>query len=130
MGNPIKLPKNYQDMSIRELTEIKIAMLERIEEIRTHLNNAQKLPVKPETGFGSASWRDRANKARKSYERDIMRVNAALKDKAPAIEQAQATAIHQHRAIGDAFMRVSRRILTESLYDGIMQEAKEEISNG
>lgn len=117
---------------------------------------ARNNPTMAPGRFGSADWHSRARRAQDYYRRDIDRVHEQLHNLAATeqnnvsarqaatternnvsarqattternnVSTRQATVITREAKINAAFRRLARQRLTETLYEGILKEAKEE----
>ena len=116
----LKLPEKYESMPAITLLTIKLSMEERIDEIKDQINRGKALPEQPENGFGSKDWLRRANKSRKAYARDTQRIQNELKNRKDNIKTQRPT-------LENSFVTVARRRLDETVFNSIMNEAREEI---
>lgn len=120
MQTILKLPAGYQQLPAAELLTIKLQMEERIDEIKEQIERAISMTEKPSNGFGSKSWHQRAVKSRKAYARDIQRIQLELKSHKD-LQKARPPRLENN------FITVARRRLDETVFNDIMNEAREEL---
>jgi hypothetical protein len=120
MQTILKLPAGYQQLPATELLTIKLQMEERIDEIKDQIERVKSMTEKPTNGFGSKSWHQRAVKSRKAYARDIQRIQLELKTR----KDTQKTGAPR---LENNFVTIARRRLDETVFNDIMNEAREEL---
>jgi len=127
----IILPPDYLSMSAPDLVKLSLRMQARIRQIDDQIKDAARNnPTMAPGRFGSADWHSRARRAQDYYRRDIDRIHEQLHNLAATeqnnVSARQATVITREAKINAAFRRLARQRLTETLYEGILKEAKEE----
>jgi len=140
----IILPPDYLSMSAPDLVKLSLRMQARIRQIDDQIKDAARNnPTMAPGRFGSADWHSRARRAQDYYRRDIDRIHEQLHNLAATeqnnvsarqaatternnVSARQATVITREAKINAAFRRLARQCLTETLYEGILKEAKEE----
>lgn len=116
----ILLPDKYETQPAAKLLNIKLQMEKRIDEIQGQIDRAKLLAATPTDGFGSRSWQQRAVKSRKAYGRDIQLIQNVLESRKE--EQKASTP-----PLADHFVTIARRRLDETVFNDIMNEAREEL---
>ena len=128
----IVLPPDYKEKTPPALIALREQMEERVHQINDQIIDAMKKnPNMTPERFGSVDWHTRARRAQDIYRRDINRITLHLLSitaEPVMYKNANANAATEilNNKINAAFKQVSRRRLTETLYKGILEEAKEE----
>jgi hypothetical protein len=124
-------------MSPPALEQLRRQMEARVRQIDEQIKDAlQKNPVMTPGRFGSVDWHTRARRAQDYYRRDILRIQEQIHilltgatilkrgDKTNITSQSRAE-MFEHK-VNSMFRKTARIRLTETLYEGILKEAKEE----
>lgn len=125
MQPTLKLPKDYETLPATVLANLKLSMEERVDEISEQLARVKAktfMPMAPlpTKGFGSNDWVNRAVKTRAAYSRDVQRLQIELQSRKDT-QKAEAP------RLDNAFITIARRRLTDTVFNSIMNEAREEI---
>lgn len=121
----IILPANYKELPTPILAKICGQMEARVREIDEQIKDAlKKNPGMTPDRFGSVTWHHRARRAQDYYRRDI----AYIKEHLISMHYDPGRARRDDDKVNAAFRETARIRLTETLYAGILSEAKERVA--
>lgn len=127
---PLKLPSNFRALDTDQLFEIKLAMEIRAAEIDSQLTEAKDKARTSGTYDNIIGWVLRAKAARAAYTRDMRQIQNEIaerkKSPEPPPPRTAPPPAQVDRSLEAIFVEIAKRRLTPSLFEDLLQEAREE----